>query len=384
MTLSARVPLKLLLLSSGLGYTARGIETWMAELALHLPGEMHVELWSGGPAPSAKMRLTRCLHGLNRDARWLRRLPWHRRYLLEQLSILPQSVALLRWHQMDLVYCGDPVLSWHLKRFRPLHRAKVVFMNGMRLSANWAKDFDGVHLLAPPYLDAARRELAGKESVERLFAVPHLVDLERFAPPTPQLRDAARQRLALKEDDFVVLTVGPVGQVSHKRLEWLAQEVAAVDIRAILLSAGMEEDGAETVRAQAGKALGDRFRFLGRVERAAMPELFHAADVYALASLAEPFSIAILEALASGLPVVHHSDEVMQWQTGSGGVAVSMTEIGAAAKVLRRLKADFIWQRELGAAARKLAEDRYAPAHVSRQLVEALLKICGRDLIAET
>ena len=352
----------------------------MAELALHLPGEMHVELWSGGPAPSAKC-LTRCLHGLNRDARWLRRLPWHRRYLLEQLSILPQSVALLRWHQMDLVYCGDPVLSWHLKRFRPLHRAKVVFMNGMRLSANWAKDFD-VSICWRRRTDAARRNSPAK--VSSAFAVPHFVDLERFAPPTPQLRAAARQRLALKEDDFVVLTVGPVGQVSHKRLEWLAQEVAAVDIRAILLSAGMEEDGAETVRAQAGKALGDRFRFLGRVERAAMPELFHAADVYALASLAEPFSIAILEALASGLPVVHHSDEVMQWQTGSGGVAVSMTEIGAAAKVLRRLKADFIWQRELGAAARKLAEDRYAPAHVSRQLVEALLKICGRDLIAET
>lgn len=379
-----RTTLKVILLSSGLGFIARGIETWMVELARHLPAEVGVELWSGGTPPPLQGRDARRLHGVSRNVFWLRPLSWHHRYRIEQLSILAQAIVRLRRHQPDLVYCGDPVLSWHLKRFRPLHRTKVVFMNGMRLSANWAKDFDGVHLLAPPYLESARRELAGQKNVERFFAVPHFVDLERFAPPTPQLRASARQRLALKEDDFVVLTVGPVGQVSHKRLEWLAQEVAAADACAILLSAGMEEDGAATVRAQARKALGNRFRFLGRVERAAMPELYHAADLYSLASLAEPFSIAILEALASGLPVVHHSDAVMQWQTGPGGVAVSMTEIGAAARALHRIREELTWRRELGAAARKLAEDRYAPAHVSRQLVEALLKICGRDLIAET
>jgi len=109
-----------------------------------------------------------------------------------------------------------------------------------------------------------------------------------------------------------------------------------------------------------------------------MASLYHAADVYALASLAEPFSIAILEALASGLPVVHHADPVMQWQTGPGGVAVSMTEKGQAARALQHLEAEPGRRRELGAAARKLAEERYAPRVVCRELVAALHSVAAK------
>ncbi len=373
--------MKLALLSSGLGFTARGIETWMVELAAHLPADLSVELWSGGPMPGAGIRPEVCLHGLNRDSRWLRSARWHRRYQGEQLSILAQAILRLRWKKMSAVYCGDPVLSWQLKRFRAFHQAKVVFMNGMRLSAEWAKDFDGVHLLAPPYLEAARRELPG-QALHQFFAVPHFVDATRFQPPTLTQRAAARHRFGLKEDDFVILNVGPVGHVSGKRFDWLAEEVALTPGRSLLLSAGVDEDGAATVRQRATQALGERVRFLGPVARATMPELFQAADVYALASLAEPFSIAILEALASGLPVVHHPDEVMQWQTGGGGVGVSMTVRGEAAHVLRALENDPPYRTERGWAARDLAVTRYAPARISRQIADALLQICGRETVA--
>ena len=189
----------------------------MVELAAHLPAEINAELWSGGPPPTSGLRPTVCLHGLNRDGRWLKGLNWHRRYQFEQLSVLTQAIVRLRLRKMDVGYCGDPVLSWHLKRFRSFHHAKVVFMNGMRLSAQWAKDFDGVHLLAPPYLEAARRELPGQR-LDQFFAVPHFVDVTRFTPPTAAQRTAARQRLGLKADDFVILNVGPIGQVSGKRL----------------------------------------------------------------------------------------------------------------------------------------------------------------------
>jgi 1,2-diacylglycerol 3-alpha-glucosyltransferase len=377
MNASGSPHLKLALLSSGLGYTARGIEIWMAELAAHLPDDIALELWSGGPTPSSLACPAVSLHGLSRDASVLGGISWHRRYQIEQLSVLAQALLRLRRHKLDAVYCGDPVLSWHLKRFRSVHGAKVVFMNGMRLSAQWAKDFAGVHLLAPPYLEAARRELPGQK-LDQFFVVPHFADLTRFIPATTEQRVAARQRLGLKADAFVILNVGPIGQVSGKRLEWLAEEVASASRDTLLLSAGLAEDGAENVRQQVVQALGSRARFLGAVARANMPELFHAADAYALASLAEPFSIAILEALASGLPVVHHADEVMQWQTGAGGVAVSMTAKGEAASVLRGLEHDPLQRRELGSAARRLAETRYAPARISRQIADALLKICGR------
>ena len=373
--------MKLALLSSGLGFTARGIEIWMVELAAHLPADINVELWSGGPSPNSVTQPAVCLHGLNRDRRWLKEMNWQRRYQLEQLSVLAQATFRLRRQKMDAVYCGDPVLSWHLKRFRSFHRSKVVFMNGMRLSAAWAKDFDGVHLLAPPYLEAARRELPGQK-LNHFFAVPHFVDATRFQPPTLPQRTAARQRFGLKEDDFVILNVGPVGHVSGKRFDWLAEEVALTRGRSLLFSAGVDEDGAATVRQRATQALGERVRFLGPVARAAMPALFQAADIYALASLAEPFSIAILEALASGLPVVHHTDEVMQWQTGGGGVGVSMAVHGEAAALLRLLENDPQRRAGVGGAARDLAVTRYAPGEISRKIADGLLGICGQKPVA--
>lgn len=382
MTETPRSNLRLILLSSGLGFVARGIETWMVELARHLPAEVETELWSGGAPPPVPGRQVRHLHGISRNSFWLRPFSWHHRYQVEQLSVLEQTIVRLRRHRPAIVYCGDPVLSWHLKRFRKWHGAKVVFMNGMRLSANWAKGFDGVHLLAPPYLEEARRELAGQNTAP-FFAVPHFVDLEMFKPPSANEREAARQQLGVPDNCFAVLNVGPIGHVSGKRLEWLAEEVAAAGRPAVLLSAGVDEDGADAVRGHARRVLGDRFRFLGQVERSRMPSLYHAADVYALASLAEPFSIAILEALASGLPVVHHPDTVMRWQTGPGGITASMTEKGEAARALRSLQDEPGHRAETGAAARKLAEDRYAPAAVCRDLVAALRKVAagqGRDV----
>ncbi len=370
---------KVVLLSSGLGYVSRGIEIWMTELAPHLISEMDVEVWSGGPAPVVAGCVTHSLHGLSRDARVMHGWSWHRRYQLEQLSILLQTTLRLGRQSVDIVYCGDPVLSWHLKRLRKIHGAKVVFMNGMRLSPNWAKDFDGVHLLAPPYLEAARRDL-GNDSSKNFFAVPHFVDLERFQPANEFQRAAARQRLGLQPEDFVVLTVGPIGNVSNKRLEWLAEEVALAGKPCKLVSAGVDEDGAEAVRSHVRTALGNQIQFLGRVDRAQMPTLFHAADVYSLGSLAEPFSIAILEALASGVPVVHHCDEVMQWQSGAGGVPVSMTTRGEAGQAFKELMSNRSRQNELRSAARQLAEQRYSPEAVGRNTAAALLQLCGREL----
>jgi glycosyltransferase involved in cell wall biosynthesis len=115
--------------------------------------------------------------------------------------------------------------------------------------------------------------------------------------------------------------------------------------------------------------------FLGPVPRGRMPDLYRAADVYSLGSLAEPFSIAILEALASGLPVVHHHDPTMVWQTGGGGVPVQMDIPGRAADALGRLRADPAARGRASAAARELALARYDPAAVAQDLARELGRV---------
>jgi glycosyltransferase involved in cell wall biosynthesis len=365
-------PLRLALISSGAGHTARGIEIWMKELAEHLPAAVDAELWTGGPCPAVP-RPARRVRSLHRDHPWIRSRPWSRRYVWEQWSMLPGVILALRRRRRTLAYAGDPVLVWHLKRFQRLHGAAVVFMNGMRLSPQWGRHLDGVHLLADPYLDEARRAVPPADA-DRFFAVPHFADTARFRPATAAERAAARTELGLPPEAFVVLSLGPVGTVSGKRLEHLAAEVAACP-EAVLLHGGGEEDGAAGVRARVTEALGARARLLGPFPRARIEVLFRAADVYSLGSLAEPFSIAILEALASGLPVVHHRDAVMAWQTGAGGVPVALDRPAEAGAALRRLARDRAELQARSAAARAEAERRYGPAQICAHLVAALEQV---------
>lgn len=368
--------LRVVLLSSGLGYTLRGIEIWMLELARHLPDELAVELWSGGKLDPEKGRNDLCLHGISRDSRWLRGFSWGRRYEWEQLSMLPMALFHLFWRRRDVVYCGDPVLSWHLKRFRRWHKARIIFMNGTRLSANWAQSFDGVHLLAPPYLNAARADLPGTR-LDHFFAIPHFVDVERFHPPTPQERLDARLRHGLNPDDFVILNVGPIGTASRKRLDHLIREMGKLTGRGVLVNAGDTEEGSGEVLSVARELGPERVRFLGKIDREQMPSLYQIADIYSLAALDEPFSIAILEALSSGLPVLHHGNEVTQWVTGSGGVTVDMTQPGHASASIAFLRDHPEELHSVGQAARDLAMQRYHPRQVCLDLCQAIQRIAG-------
>lgn len=373
-------PLRLALISSGLGHELRGIEMWMAELALHLPEALEVEVWAGGgfQLPGGHRRIRR-IWNLGRHHPLIRAFSWLHRYQIEQYSAIPAALGRLRQWRPDVIYCGDPLLSWNLKRFRHRHGARVVFMNGMRLTPRWLQNYDGIHLLAPPYLREAREILPAAQAA-RFFAVPHFTDTVQFAPATVEQRARARTRWRLPADGLVVLTVGPVGSVSGKRLGFLAEELAAVP-GALLVSAGGDEDGAATVRAHAQAALGSRLRLLGRVDRDAIRTLYQAADVYSLGSLAEPFSIAILEALASALPVVHHHDEVMIWQTGGGGVPVDFATSGSPAAAFGELNEDSARRQKLALAARALAVERYAPEPVCAALVQELRRLAGRPLL---
>ncbi len=92
-------PLRVALLSSGLGYTVRGIESWMADLGDHLPVDVEAELWPGGPLQHSRRRVRRCV-SLNRNSRLLSPLSWDRRYYLEQL-------------------CQIPSILWNVRQFQP-------------------------------------------------------------------------------------------------------------------------------------------------------------------------------------------------------------------------------------------------------------------------
>jgi UDP-glucose:(heptosyl)LPS alpha-1,3-glucosyltransferase len=106
-----------------------------------------------------------------------------------------------------------------------------------------------------------------------------------------QDRGKTREALGLSSDDFVILFAGSGWE--RKGLRFAIEAVQHQEKRTKLLVAG---------RGESRKFSSSRTQFLGVVRE--MPSLYHAADVFLLPTIYDPFSNACLEALAAGRPVI--------------------------------------------------------------------------------
>lgn len=141
---------------------------------------------------------------------------------------------------------------------------------------------------------------------EKVVYVPNGVNVDRFKP----VRDLGRKREVRErlgiEDRFTLLFAGSVVERKgpHVLVEALAMaRRTGADAQLLIAGPGMNSRFAMRLMARVRTLELERhIRFLGMVED--MLPVFHAADLYTLASRAEGLSNAVLEAMASGLPVI--------------------------------------------------------------------------------
>ncbi|MGW4230411.1 glycosyltransferase [Streptomyces sp. NPDC004980] len=139
----------------------------------------------------------------------------------------------------------------------------------------------------------------------RIHTVSNGIDVEAFRFDHAQRR-ATRALLGIPDDAFVVGGVGRL--VPGKRFDLLIRAVAALPGAWLVLAGEGPEAGA--LRALATRSgVADRVRFLGGCgaggDAPGIPPVLWAMDTFVSASREETFGLAVVEALAAGLPVVH-------------------------------------------------------------------------------
>ncbi|MBN8481974.1 MAG: glycosyltransferase, partial [Xanthomonadales bacterium] len=188
--------------------------------------------------------------------------------------------------------------------------------------------------------EAARAELARGSAlpVDKLVAVPNGIRVERFAPADHASRAALRAELGLPAGTGVFGTVGRLNPVKdHAGLVLAFAEVRQAGIDAALVIAG---DGAlrgELETLVVAKGLAGRVFLLG--DRSDVAQLLRGFDVFVLSSLSEGYSIALLEACASALPIVatHVGGNAEIVRDGINGLLVPPRDRGALAASMRAL-----------------------------------------------
>jgi glycosyltransferase involved in cell wall biosynthesis len=140
-----------------------------------------------------------------------------------------------------------------------------------------------------------------------------------------------------------------------------------------LVVAGPDEGMGATLRGWIRDAgLETRASIVGMLTGADKLAAFAAATVFVLPSHTENFGVAVLEAMAAGLPVLI-SDQVNIWReiSDAGAGIIVRTETGAVEAGLARLLDHPEIANRMGQAGRRLAEERFAWPRVAAAL-EAL------------
>ncbi|PBC63667.1 glycosyl transferase [Streptomyces sp. Tue6028] len=239
------------------------------------------------------------------------------------LTALPRLVRVIRAGDYDLVHthlyraCVYGRLAARLAGVKAVvateHSLGDSQMEGRRLSAGvralyLASERLGRSTVAVSPTVAARLRRWGVPG-PRIEIVPNGIDVARFRFD-PELRDLTRRRLGLPEGAYVV---GGVGRLTaSKRFDVLIRALAELPHNHWLLLVGGGA-GESTLRRAAQRAgVADRVLFTGErptgdCPGADLPSLMAAMDVLASPSAEEAFGLAVVEALAAGLPVLYVS-----------------------------------------------------------------------------
>ncbi|MBI3367541.1 MAG: glycosyltransferase family 4 protein [Burkholderiales bacterium] len=231
------------------------------------------------------------------------------------------------------------------------------------------------HVLAS--LAAAALRVTPSRFLERVLAkhglattvIPNIIDLSRFSPRPP--RDAgSAPHLIVTRNLEPIYDIG----TALRAFALLRQEFPG----ARLTVAGTGPELRALVALAADLGIGDVVRFPGRIDNADIAALYRSADCMLNPSTVDNMPISILEALASGVPVV---------STNAGGIP-DMVEHGVSAllvdvrqpEAMARAVVEVLTQPARAAALREAGMQvvrRFAWAQVRQQWHDAYVQVSG-------
>jgi len=208
--------------------------------------------------------------------------------------------------------------------------------------------------------EAVRQALIHNEGIApyRVEVIYNGIPLEKFGTqPTASERSAIRASIGLGPDDLFLIQVA--------RLDYLKDHATAIRTiervknrcgraRLVLVGDGPDRGPIESLVWQ--RALGEDVRFLG--QRDDVPRLLAASDIVILTSISEGIPLTLIEAMASGRPVVSTrvggvAEVVVDGQTG---LLAPAGDDAALAEHVLRLADDSVLRERMGRLGRQRAE----------------------------
>jgi len=220
-------------------------------------------------------------------------------------------------------------------------------------------------------------ELYGIEE-KKIHVIYNGVDINKFKPRPDRAK--LRREFGLEEEKKIVLFVGRL--YHRKGLEILLRSIPPVlqefsDVKFAISGTGFKKKE-ESLRNLAKKLeIEDYVTFLGYVPDEKLPDLYAASDIFVLPAIYENFPFAILEAQATGLPVI---------STKVGGIPEFLADNengflidpGDSTQLTQRvltLLQDPKLAKEMGRRGRSLIEEKFSWSLITSQVIDLYHKL---------
>ena len=281
---------------------------------------------------------------------------WRADVLHTHMSAAHAYGAILR------TFAGVPAVATAHKRLLQLH---------------WAfNDF----VIAPSAVTAAYHHRVNLVPARKLVVIPNFVETEGLAPATAAARAAVRAELGVGPDALVIGSVGDI--MEYKRPSDLVAACGGLlqarpSARLVLVGGEGDAEEVRRLHAAAARHPGQVLR-LGR--RLDAPRLMAGFDLYAMASRAEEMPMAVLEAMAAGLPVAGTDVGGMaeMVRDGETGLLAPYGDLPGLSDRIERLAADPALRRRMGQAGRARVLADFAPGPIVERVEQVLAKAARR------
>src|SRR6266496_1674451 len=224
---------------------------------------------------------------------------------------------------MDVVHVHHPFLSGRLAlNYCRRVQIPIIFTNHARYDL-----YAQVHLplmpkevsqsmlqaYMPDFCDAVDLVISPSNGMKKILrrygveghieVVPNGVDLRRFHEAQP----LARADFGFTDQDILLIYAGRIAP--EKNLEFLIQSFAGVaqvfpNVHLVMVGGGQKqfEDEIKSIPSQLG--IGERVHFVGMIPNDRIPSYLAMCDAFVTASVTEVHPFTVIEAMATGLPVL--------------------------------------------------------------------------------
>jgi glycosyltransferase involved in cell wall biosynthesis len=216
-----------------------------------------------------------------------------------------------------------------------------------------------------------------------IHLVPNMVDTRKFRPVDQHAKQLLRSRLAVSQENTIITYTGRL--VSYKGLPllmevWRELQGKRKNISLLLLGSGgidIHNCEAELKAYVRSHGLQESVHFAGDVRN--VHEYLQASDIFIFPTESDAFPLALVEAMACGLPVI---------STPVGGIKDIIThlhdgvivEAGNYQQIHNALDAvitDTALAARLGAAAWRTVQDRYSAENVTQKYVTLFTEVAN-------